>query len=195
MAGTLPLRQRLLAGVGGRVAEIGFGTGANLPAYPRGIDELWAIDPSVGFLQRARPLVERSGLPVRLLEASASRPLPLEAGTFDAVVITFVLCSARDRGALLGEARRLLRPGAPLLMAEHVAADTPGTAAAQRLIKPLWQKLVGGCDPAFDAHAALASAGFDTAGLERVTLPLPYPVHPGLMGRALPVADGTGSSR
>ncbi len=182
MRDTEALRRDLLGGLSGRVLEIGVGTGVNLPLYPATVSEIVAVDPATGLFPRAREAARRAPGRVSLVPASASRPLPFDDASFDAVVITFVLCSARHTDALLAEARRLLRPGAPLALAEHVLAPDPRTARVQRAIKPAWTTLLGGCNPAFDAAAALDRAGFDPRPLAPVVLPFPYPVKAGLSG-------------
>jgi ubiquinone/menaquinone biosynthesis C-methylase UbiE len=184
MPDTMELRHQLLRSVAGRVVEIGFGAGANLPAYPETVEEIVAVEPSRGLLERARPAIARSGRRVTCLEASASRPLALEAGVYDAVVITFVLCSARSVGAILHEARRLLRPGAPLFIAEHVVSTGQMTRAIQKTIQPVWSAILGGCNPGFDARQALRAAGFDDRAVHDVALALPYPVSTGIAGVA-----------
>ncbi len=186
MRGVAPVRAELLAPLRGRVVELGFGTGANLPHYPAAVTELVAVEPSEGLAALARARLAAGPLAHRVVVGSASRPLPLDAGSFDAAVVTFVLCSARDVAALLAEARRLLAPGAPLHVAEHVAAPGPALAMTQRVIRPAWRAVLGGCDPARDSRAALEAAGFDTTGLRDVRLALPFPVGTGLVGRAIP---------
>src|SRR3989440_10867605 len=59
-------RQELLTQAGGRVLEIGVGTGANLAHYPREAGlELVAIDPDPGMLARAKRRAPRLGVAVR----------------------------------------------------------------------------------------------------------------------------------
>lgn len=184
MKGVDPLRAQLLSEVRGRVVEIGFGTGSNLPFYAEGVTELVAVEPSEGLVERARPRLEAWGRPHRLVTASASRALPLDAASFDAAVITFVLCSVRDVRAVLAETARLLRPGAPLYVAEHVAAPGGSLRVAQRAVRPAWKALVGGCDPARDTRADMEREGWATGELRDVRLALPFPVWTGLVGVA-----------
>src|SRR5206468_5793258 len=42
-------RRELLAGAGGRILEIGFGTGLNVPHYPSGVRSLTVVEPNVGM--------------------------------------------------------------------------------------------------------------------------------------------------
>lgn len=184
MRGVEPLRGELLAPARGRVLEIGFGTGANLPYYPAAVRELVAVEPSAGLAAVARARLEAWGRPYDVIEQSGSRPLPLADASFDAVVLTFVLCSVKRVPALLAEVRRLLRPGAPLLLAEHVAARGGAQLRVQRGVRPLWKLCLGGCDPARDTRALLGAAGFDTDALRDVALGLPWVVRPGLVGVA-----------
>lgn len=191
MRGVEPLRDELLRDVGGRVLEIGFGTGANLPYYrgrTEGMTELVAIEPAEGLAELAQERLEawssRTGVKARIEVASGSRPLPLPDASFDAVVITFVLCSVRYPDAMLAEARRVLARDGRLVIAEHVAAPAGVKRTAQRLVRPAWKALLGGCDPLTDARSSLERAGFDTSELVDRRLGLPWVVSTGLVGRA-----------
>ncbi len=184
MRGVDAVRGPLLAPVHGRVLEIGFGTGANLPFYGAGLDSLVAVEPSAGLAAHARARLTRWGRPHQVLEQSASRPLPLPAASFDAAVITFVLCSVHHVAPLLTETRRLLRPGAPLYLAEHIVAEPGPLRRVQQLLRPAWKTCLGGCDPTHDPRPALLAAGFTIDGLARVTLDMPFVVRPGLVGIA-----------
>jgi ubiquinone/menaquinone biosynthesis C-methylase UbiE len=191
MRGVEPLRDELLGDVGGRVLEIGFGTGANLPYYrgrTAGMTELVAIEPAEGLAELAKERLEawssRTGVTGRLEVVSGTRPLPLPDASFDVVVITFVLCSVRHPGAMLAEARRVLAHGGQLVIAEHVAAPAGVKRTTQRVVRPAWKALLGGCDPLTDARTSLERAGFDTTALVDRRLELPWVVSTGLVGRA-----------
>ena len=77
-----------------------------------------------------------------------------------------------------------LRPGAPLLLAEHIAAARGPLRLAQRLLRPAWQLCLGGCDPTRDPRPDLIAAGFDVSELREQPLDLPIVVRPGLLGCA-----------
>lgn len=66
-------RRELLAGTGGDVLEIGFGTGLNLPYYPPHVRRITAIDPNPAMHKKARRRIERTGIEVdrRLIRSEA----------------------------------------------------------------------------------------------------------------------------
>lgn len=184
MRGVEPVRAELLAAARGRVVELGFGSGSNLPFYPNAVSELVAVEPSEGLAELARERLQGSGRAHRVIVGLASRELPLDAHSFDAAVITFVLCSVKRVPEMLAETRRLLAPDAPLYLAEHVLAKTPGLATAQHLVRPVWKAMLGGCNPARDTRALLEAAGFDTSAVRDETLALPTLVSSAIVGVA-----------
>ncbi len=184
MRGVDVLRPWLLAPAYGRVIEVGFGAGSNLPYYPPAVRELVAVEPSAGLASRAAQRLAAWDRPFQVLIQSGARPLPLDAASFDTAVITFVLCSVRHMPELLAETRRVLRPGGLLIVAEHVAAAGGIQRLAQKLLRPVWWTCVGGCDPTNQPVPALRAAGFDVSALQHTRLRLPWPVSPGLVGTA-----------
>ncbi len=193
MRGVEPIRHEVLEGVSGRVLEIGFGTGASLPHFGPAVKELVAVEPASELAAIGRDRMARwsaaHGAKSSLLETSATRPLPLDEASFDAVVILFVLCSIERLDAVLEQAHRALRPDGALFLAEHVAAEADPSphrvrARAQRLVRPAWKLALGGCDPHKSLDTALERNGFDTTMLSRRELALPWVVRSGLVGRA-----------
>lgn len=193
MRGVAPIRHEVLENVRGRVLEIGFGTGASLPHYGAEVSELVAIEPASELAAIGRARLDRwsreTGHAGSLLELSATRPLPLDAGSFDAVVILFVLCSIERLDAVLEQAHRVLTPTGALFLAEHVAADADPTPhplreRTQRILRPAWKLALGGCDPHKSLDVSLTHNGFDVRSLERRELDLPWVVRSGLVGRA-----------
>jgi ubiquinone/menaquinone biosynthesis C-methylase UbiE len=137
-------RHALLAGAGGRVLEIGFGTGLNLPHYPRKVHQLTAVDPSAGMTRRARRRIQRSGITVDL-RAAGGEQLPFDDGAFDCVVSTLTLCSIDAVERALAEVYRVLRPGGRFLFLEHGLSPDPAVQKWQRRLNGLQQRLAGGC--------------------------------------------------
>src|ERR1700735_3961548 len=111
-AGQARTRERLLANAEGTTLEIGAGSGANLPWYPKTVTELVLADPSPYMLDHLRSsLASVSEWPatgsVSLADA-AFPSLPFGDATYDTVVVTYVLCSVADVPAALREIARVL---------------------------------------------------------------------------------------
>jgi ubiquinone/menaquinone biosynthesis C-methylase UbiE len=180
-------RARLLAGLSGRVLEVGAGHGANLTHYPGAVTELVAVEPEEALRDLARERAEELGLKATVLEGQAEQ-LAFENDSFDAVVTTLVLCSVEDQALALAEIHRVLKPGGRLVLLEHVASANRNIRALEYLFDVVvWSHVFGGCHTSRDTGAALTAAGFDTDGLEARRLPfLPYPlkVSPHLAGEA-----------
>lgn len=124
--GLARLRARALAEVapalaqghdGGRLLEVGAGTGGNFPFYPEGARAACA-EPSREMLLRAAGKPERPAGSL-LVRAFAER-LPFAGGAFDAALATLVFCSVESPAAGLGELRRVVRAGGRVVLLEHV---------------------------------------------------------------------------
>jgi ubiquinone/menaquinone biosynthesis C-methylase UbiE len=85
-------RRELLTHTSGNILEIGFGTGLNLPHYPKQVQKITTVDPNVGMYRRAQRRIKQAGIEVEQRVLSSER-LAFEEGTFDYVVSTFTLCS------------------------------------------------------------------------------------------------------
>lgn len=179
------LRASVAGPAEGRVLEIGAGTGKNFRHYHDGVDVV-AIEPGPGMRKRAMRTLRTEPLNanIRVADAKAER-LPFEDASFDTIVASFVFCSVRDLSASLEEARRVLRPGGTLRLVEHVASPDPAMLRWQTRLRPLWMRVLGGCDPTRDIRGALATAGFSVEKLEPIDLPLPKLARAGVLGVAV----------
>lgn len=164
-------RERLLAGARGRVLEVGGGTGANLPYY-RDVDSVDVLEPDGAMRRRlaARRAAVPQKVPLRVHPTDLAGA-PFEAGSFDTIVCTLVLCTLPDLVADVRRMRRLLGPDGRLLFLEHVRAHG-ARAGLQRLATPLWSRLVPGCHLDRDPLVALRAEGFVVTDCERFTMPL-----------------------
>jgi ubiquinone/menaquinone biosynthesis C-methylase UbiE len=137
-------RRELLAAAGGRVLEIGFGTGLNLPHYPEGVRTITAVDPNPGMQRRGRRRVEEARVAVEQQRATAEE-LPFADASFETVVSTFTLCSVADARRAIREVRRVLVPGGQFLFLEHGLSPEPSVRRWQERLNWM-QRLVGdGC--------------------------------------------------
>ncbi|MCZ7652868.1 MAG: class I SAM-dependent methyltransferase [Thermoanaerobaculia bacterium] len=153
-------RERIVPRARGRVLEIGFGSGHNLPLYdPQAVAEVVALEPSEEMWALARPAVARARVTVEGI-VGAAEEVPLAAASVDTVVSTFTLCTVCDPLAALAEARRVLRPGGQLLFCEHGEAPDEAVRRWQRRLDPLWSPLAGGCHLGRPVPALLTAGGF-----------------------------------
>jgi ubiquinone/menaquinone biosynthesis C-methylase UbiE len=177
-------RRRLLAGLTGRVLEVGAGNGLNFPHYPITVGEVEAVEPEPYLRRQALAAASQAPVPVRVVDGTAEA-LPAPDGAFDAVVASLVLCTVADPQQALAEARRVLRSGGELRFYEHVRATDPRLARWQDRLQRPWGWLVGGCHPNRDTAAAITAAGLRLVQLDRFDLPaMPPLARPHVLGVA-----------
>ncbi|MEU6258101.1 class I SAM-dependent methyltransferase [Streptomyces sp. NPDC047043] len=165
------IRGRLLAGLSGRVIEIGAGNGLNFAHYPSTVSEVVAIEPERMLRQLAVENALRAEVPVDVAPGAAEA-LPVKSEAFDAAVVSLVLCSVRDVQRALAEVRRVLRPGGVVRFFEHGRGGGPAMVLTQRALdRTLWPPINGGCHLARDPIAALRDAGFELGPYRRLLMP------------------------
>ena len=122
-----PLREELLAGLHGRVLEVGAGNGLNFAHYPPSVSEVVALEPEPYLRARAELAANAAPVDVSMRDGLAET-IPTEAASFDAAVASIVLCSVADPALALSELRRVLAPGgrAALLRARALGPATQG---------------------------------------------------------------------
>jgi ubiquinone/menaquinone biosynthesis C-methylase UbiE len=187
-AGGAEHRRALVAGLHGRVVEVGAGNGRTFAHYPPKVSEVVAVEPEPRLRAAALAAAQTAPVPVRVVDGLAEA-LPGADGDYDAAVVSLVLCTVPDQATALAEIRRVLRGGGQLRFFEHVAADQPGAMRrAQRLADAtLWPHLFGGCHTGRDTAAAITAAGFVIDDLHRFRFPPTGPSSPAaphMIGRA-----------
>jgi SAM-dependent methyltransferase len=179
------LRRENLAGLSGRVLEVGAGTGTNFELYPASVAQVVAVEPEQRLVGLAREAAAGAVFPIevtnRTVESfSADEP-------FDAIVCSLVLCSVADPGSVLRQLFSLLRPGGELRYLEHVASGGIRGRFQQLVDATIWPRLAGNCHTHRRTEQAIRTAGFDVvkARTER-TLPswVPLPVSEFVLGQA-----------
>ncbi len=164
-------RKRLLAGLSGRVLEVGAGNGMNFAHYPSTVGEVVALEPEPYLRAKALAAAARAATPVRVLDGVAA-PLPFGPSSFDAAVASLVLCTVPDPARALAELRRVVKEGGELRFLEHVRAPGGPKARVQALLDRtgIWPLLGGGCHCSRDTAATIAAAGFQIDELETLVV-------------------------
>lgn len=179
------LRRENVAGLSGRVLEVGAGIGTNFPHYPKSVDEVVAVEPEPRLAAQARAAADV--VPVAVVVTGETVEGFSGGAPFDAVVCSLVLCSVRDPVGVLRHLYSLLRPGGELRYLEHVAS-AGARGQFQRLVDAtLWPRLFGNCHTHRDTERSIIDAGFHVVISRReFTFPAwaPMPVSELLLGRA-----------
>jgi phosphatidylethanolamine/phosphatidyl-N-methylethanolamine N-methyltransferase len=123
-----PGRRRAVEAVnllpGRRVLEVGVGTGLALPHYSRE-KRVTGIDLSAEMLARAHTRVASQRIEtVEALHEMDAEAMHFADGAFDIAVAMFVASVVPHPRRLLGEMRRVVRPGGQLLFVGHFAAKS-----------------------------------------------------------------------
>ncbi|MEU4051140.1 class I SAM-dependent methyltransferase [Streptomyces olivaceus] len=172
------VRERLLAGLSGRVIEVGAGNGLNFSHYPGTVSEVVAVEPERVLRRLAVEAALRARVPVDVAPGAAEA-LPVKSEAFDAAVVSLVLCSVRDVPQALAELRRVLRPGSQVRFFEHGRGGGRVMTFTQRALdRTLWPPLSGGCHVSREPVAALRDAGFTLGPYRRVMMPPGGPALP-----------------
>ena len=180
-------RQLACRGLYGRVLEIGFGSGLNLPHFPPEVESVSAVEPSDAGWALSRRRRDRSAVPVERMGLDGQR-IEVDDASYDAVLTTFTLCTIPDAAAALQEVRRVLRPGGMLHFLEHGLAPDASVVAWQHRLEPLQRVVFAGCHLTRDVPALVVDAGLEITLLEQRYLPGPAISRPwtyGYLGRAV----------
>lgn len=160
--GSAPLREwrdKVTAGLSGRVVEIGFGSGLNVPHYPAAVRRVYAVEPAL--LARRLSAQRVSASPVDVVHVGLDgSALPLDDSSCDAALSTFTLCTIPDVAGAVTEVRRVLRPGGTFHVLEHGLSPDPAVARAQRLLDPVQRRVADGCHLTREPLSLLLDAGF-----------------------------------
>lgn len=153
------LRKEYLAGVSGRVLEVGFGSGLNLPYFSDTVTHLYALDPSQLGRRLAKKRIQHAPFPVEFVELEGSR-FGLPDHSVDAVVSTWTLCTIPDPTAALKEIRRVLKPEGKYCFLEHGLSPDRRVARLQNLWNPMQKWFAGGCHVNREIDHLILNSGF-----------------------------------
>jgi SAM-dependent methyltransferase len=171
------LRGDACTGLRGRVLEIGFGSGLNVRWYPREVTEVHAVEPSDVAWRMSERRRARTDIPIHRTGLEGER-VDADDASYDAVLVTFTLCSIPAVDRALAEARRVLKPGAGLHFLEHGIAPDAGVARWQRRLDPVEKVVAGGCHLTRDPEDLVTGAGFRLGTVRHAYLSGPRAIRP-----------------
>jgi phosphatidylethanolamine/phosphatidyl-N-methylethanolamine N-methyltransferase len=127
--------------VGGRLLEIGVGTGLSFDDYDA-TTEITGIDISVPMIARARERAASGRYPhVKGLAVMDAHDLRFEEASFDCVVGQFVITLVADPERVLSECARVVKPGGQIILVNHLYSEAGVAAAVERLLAARTRRL------------------------------------------------------
>jgi phosphatidylethanolamine/phosphatidyl-N-methylethanolamine N-methyltransferase len=127
--------------VGGRILEVGVGTGIALPDYAP-TNRLVGIDISAPMLRKAQERVAEHGLTnVEALAVMDAKHLAFPDNFFDVVVAQFVITAVPDPEATLDEFARVVKPGGEIILVNHIGAESGPRKVFELAFAPLARRL------------------------------------------------------
>lgn len=164
-------RRKVVPRAEGRVLEIGFGSGHNLPYYdPKKVEHLWALEPAAEMRARAAERVAASPIELEYLGLSGEQ-IPLDDNSADTILITYTMCTIPDVMKALSEMRRVMKPTGRMIFCEHGEAPDADVQRWQRRITPVWKAIGGGCHVGRQIPKLIQDAGFKVEDMETMYLP------------------------
>jgi phosphatidylethanolamine/phosphatidyl-N-methylethanolamine N-methyltransferase len=127
--------------VGGRILEVGVGTGIALPSYAR-TNKLVGVDLSEPMLRKAQERVSEHGLDnVEVLAVMDAEQLGFPDATFDVIVAQYVITAVPNPEATLDEFARVLKPGGEIILVNHIGAEEGLRRAFEQWFAPMARRL------------------------------------------------------
>jgi phosphatidylethanolamine/phosphatidyl-N-methylethanolamine N-methyltransferase len=129
--------------IGGRILEVGVGTGISLPHYSAK-STLFGVDISEPMLRKARRRVAELGLHnVEGLAVMDAEHLEFPDNSFDVVVAQYVVTTVPNPEATLDEFARVLKPGGEIVLLSRVGAESGLRRNIEHWAQPVATRLLG----------------------------------------------------
>jgi phosphatidylethanolamine/phosphatidyl-N-methylethanolamine N-methyltransferase len=127
--------------IGGRILEVGVGTGLSLPDYSRS-NRITGIDIAEPMLRKAQERVRALGLTnIDTLSVMDATKLAFPDASFDVVVAQFVITAVPDPDGTLDEFARVVRPGGEIVLVNHIGAEHGARAVFEAGFAPIARRL------------------------------------------------------
>ena len=144
--------------VGGRVLEVGVGTGISLPQYRSDV-RLVGVDIAEAMLRKACERVRRLGLDnVEKIAVMDAEALDFPDNAFDVVVAQYVVTAVPDPEAALDEFARVVRPGGEIVITTRLGAGKGLRGGIEKALMPVTSKLGWRTEFPWERYEAWAAA-------------------------------------
>jgi phosphatidylethanolamine/phosphatidyl-N-methylethanolamine N-methyltransferase len=157
--------------IGGRILEVGVGTGISLPDYAP-TNRIFGVDISDAMLDKARDRVTELALHhVEGLEVMDAERLMFPDASFDVVVAQYVITAVPDPEAALDEFARVLKPGGEIVILSRVGAEAGLRRTVEHWFAPAARKLGWRTEFPWERYSGWAAGMPDIHLIERRAMP------------------------
>ena len=157
--------------IGGRILEVGVGTGISLPSYAP-TNRLFGVDISEPMLRKAQQRVTELGLSnVESLAVMDAENMSFPDGSFDVVVAQYVITTVPDPEATLDEFARVLKPGGEIVLVSRVGAEAGLRRTLEQWFAPTARRLGWRTEFAWERYTRWAERPHGVRLIERRAMP------------------------
>ena len=163
--------ERACGPAGGRILEVGVGTGISLPDYSRN-NRLTGVDLSEPMLRKAHERVAEKKLTnIEALAVMDAERLALPDSAFDVVVAQYVITAVPNPEATLDEFARVLKPGGEIVLVNHIGAEQGPRRLFEQWFAPMARRLGWRVEFPFGRLTAWAARHGGVRVIERRAMP------------------------
>jgi phosphatidylethanolamine/phosphatidyl-N-methylethanolamine N-methyltransferase len=157
--------------IGGRVLEVGVGTGISLPQYGSNL-RIFGTDISEAMLRKAKSRVADLRLKnVEGLAVMDAENLEFADSSFDVVMAQYVVTAVPNPEAALDEFARVLRPGGEMILLSRVSADAGIRRFIEQQLQPVVRQLGWRTEFAWSRYGRWAAGARGIELVERRPVP------------------------
>jgi phosphatidylethanolamine/phosphatidyl-N-methylethanolamine N-methyltransferase len=157
--------------IGGRLLEVGVGTGISLPQYDSKL-RIFGTDISEAMLDKAKARVSELGLKnVEGLAVMDAEKLEFPDASFDVVMAQYVVTAVPNPEAALKEFARVLRPGGEIILLSRVSADAGMRRFIEQWLQPVVRRLGWRTEFAWSRYEQWAAGTPEVQLIERRPVP------------------------
>lgn len=157
--------------IGGRILEVGVGTGISLPKY-RPTSRLTGIDISEKMLRKAAERARQLGLEnVEQIAVMDAENLRFKDGEFDVVVAQYVVSAVPNPERALDEFARVVRPGGEIIITTREGAGAGLRGSIEKMLMPVTTRLGFRTDFPWELYEAWAAKNPQVLLVEHRPLP------------------------